>query len=170
MKFTLEYILSFYPSLRCLLHAIHCILVKQCHSSFLYLLSLLPKSGCNYKHNWWTKIAARHYWMASNSSSVETEDMRKKMSAPYVHWLKHVHSSLLYVLCWNPAALFPWSLSRDIEQEPLLQYSLKGELNPADATNLWVSSCKIFILHCSCKQVVCMRSAMTGRNTIVLVE
>lgn len=73
--------------------------------------------------------------------------------------------------CWNPLTLFYWSLSHNMEQEPVLQYLLKGKLRQTLQISLicdylpWK-----YPSYTSCKQVVCVLSAMDVHYTVVSVS
>lgn len=73
--------------------------------------------------------------------------------------------------CWNPLTLFHWSLSHNMEQEPVLQYFLKGKLRQTLQISLicdylpWK-----YPSYTSCKQVVCVLSAMDVHYTVVSVS
>lgn len=106
--------------------------------------------------------------MASNFSSPETEDMKEKKLAQYVHWLQYVHSYLLRVFSWKSSRIVTLECEPPYWTSLLLNGELKQTLRvPLTTHNLqW----KYPPCSCGCKQAACVLSALGGHSAIVSAE
>lgn len=106
--------------------------------------------------------------MASNFSSPETEDMKEKKRAQYVHWLQYVHSYLLRVFSWKSSRIVTLECEPPYWTSLLLNGELKQTLRvPLTTHNLqW----KYPPSSCGCKQAACVLAALGGHSAIVSAE